>query len=196
MAKYTILYKEYKDAGGKLPASFTQLVELWGNEGFDFGGAFEARNLLREIGQETLDAFYDRLDAKARQIYPRVKMSLEALTTAAKGRTRKETTTQNLTGQTDSTFDKGQVKQTRNHYQHPLTVGALNGSETTDGDEVTTTSGADTQNTTTTNGGTITREYEENTIDTALAYADLVDRYRNIFEDTLRAFDGCFLGVW
>lgn len=194
MSKFTILYKEYKDAGGELPASFANLANLFGE--LDFVGAFEARNLLKEIGQETMGAFYNRLDAKARALFPGVKEKLEIINAAPRGRNRTEKTTQELTGHITSTLSKGEVNQATKRFENPMDVEALNNTERVGGEQTTTNSADDTQVSQTNNGGTIVREYTEETVDTALTYAELVDRYGDLFNKTLRAFDSLFLGVW
>lgn len=194
MAKYTILYKTLKETGFTLPVSFTNLAALFGD--LNFEQAFETRNLLKEIGQETAEAFFNRVDAKALALFPRVKKQLAAIKNAPTGRNRSEKTTQNLTSSGQSQVNKGDVQQTTNNYAHPISVEELNNTETISGTSARTTSGADTQSYSANNGGTVLREYTEETVDTALTYAELLERYGDVFNETLKAFDVLFLGVW
>lgn len=188
MAIYTLLFKDYKDAGGLLPASFTQLNELFDNVGLDFAGAFDARFAFREIGAETLSQFENMLDAKARLIYPQIKSDLDAQSKAVDGRKRTETTTQDLT----NTAVKGGIKSvTRNLAHAPITT-PLNDADVVDGASQSTDFDDDVNTST----GTIIREYDESSIDDSIRYAELQERFKYVFQDALRAFDGCFLGVW
>lgn len=193
MAKYTLLFKDFEDAGGELPASFALLEGLFPTS---FIAVFNARNAYKEIGAETIAEFENRLDAKALEIYPRIKALVDAQTAGVKGRNRKETTIQELTQTLDGTFDKGQITRISRNLAHAPITEPLNNTDVVDGMSQDETSGQDLNHSESTNAGTITREYEENNVDTSLAWADFVDRFKGIFEECLKAFDVCFLGVW
>lgn len=207
MAKYTILFKDYMDVGS-LPASIDTIEDVLPG----FTQAFIARNKYKEIGAETIEAFENRLDAVALRIYPSIKARLDVKDAAVNGRNRSETTkttkegrnSQTRQGQTDGTFDKGNIDTVQRNVAHAPITTVLNNEDVIDGSINTVSSGTDTTHATNsertegsnTDTTTTTHEYTENNVDTSIAWAELNERFNGIFEETLRAFDCCFLGVW
>lgn len=187
MAKYTLLFKEYMDVG-ELPTSIDKIEMLLPG----FKDAFIARNLYKEIGAETLELFKNRLDAVALRIYPKLKAQIDVRDAGINGRNRKDTETRNLA--TYGTFDKGEINTVNRNLAHAPINTPLNNEDVTDGSSQNVNSGQDVTHATDT--GTIVREYEEQNIDTSISWAEFNERFNNLFSETLRAFDCCFLGVW